>query len=278
MFPLEQKNNACFKYSICTAKRTSTQMTTTTATTTTSSSVNGSATTDAVIPCCVYYYRQTHYRSDPDGVYRYKMEAILPCRKGVDDAAQARKYATHAIERSALIDADLDRLQLFNSICIPECNASSIRFIFASVHHGAYACSVTPTGQLSIDRYYCEPPAYVGRDDVLLPPDGDLDTFHAASIYTTMHDYIQTTTPNRYIHVGLSFVPCGTFFMPIWLGDGGGALRALLAQWYEQKLLLAKTESLVTVRLRNGDCSVRHVLPRAHEKHMRLMACRSSSP
>lgn len=231
-------------------------------------------TTNVEIPCWVYYYRQTRYHGDPEGVYRYKMEAILPCR-GVDDAASMqREYSTCAIERSALTDRDLERLQLFNSICIPECNARSIRFVFASLHHGAYSCSVTPTGQLSIDGYHSDPPVYGDRDNVLLPPDGDLDTFHATSIYTTMHDYIQTTTPNRYIHVGLSLVPCGTFFMPVWLGDGGGALRTLLGQWYEQKLLLAKTESLFTVRLRDGDCSVRHVLPRAHEKHMRLMAGR----
>jgi hypothetical protein len=259
-------------------------------------------------PCFLYYYRETRYAQDPEGVLRYRMEAILPCPPSpprADDAEETRSHYYHyyhsrAIEHSGLRAVDLAHLQLFNSICIPEANARTMRFTFATQHHGAYTCLVTPAGQLAIDRYDATAPAYDAATALtpssfplpllLLDVDDDphhhhhaeekekegeaddLDTYHAASVYTLTHDYIQSSTPGRHIHVGASFVPCGTLFIPLWLGEDG--MRALLAQWYEQKLPVARTEALVTVRLLDGGSSIRHVVPRLREKHQHVAASR----
>jgi hypothetical protein len=248
-------------------------------------------------PCFLYYYRETRYAQDPEGVLRYRMEAILPCPDGEETHRSHYYYHSRAIEHSGLRAVDLAHLQLFNSICIPEANARTMRFTFATQHHGAYTCLVTPAGQLAIDRYDATAPAYdaataltpssssssglaprIGGDHAVVvggkeeEGEPDLDTYHAASVYTLTHDYIQSSTPGRHIHVGASFVPCGTLFIPLWLGENG--MRALLAQWYEQKLPVARTEALVTVRLLDGSSSIRHVVPRLREKHQHVAAWR----
>jgi hypothetical protein len=214
---------------------------------------------------------------------RYRMEAILPHthaeRVVVEEEEQSPPppllepfsvaCAKDTIQYNRLDSDGLFNLQLFNSVCIPESNARTMRFVFASAQQGAYTCNVTPTGQLSILQYHAVPPAYDTASALLPPSDGDLDAFHAASIYTITHDYIQTSTPARYIHIGLSFVPCGILFIPLWVGESG--MRTLLTHFYEQKLPVAKTEALLTVRLLNGGSSIRHVVPRQHEKHERLL-------
>lgn len=241
-------------------------------------------------PCFLYYYRETRRAQDPAGVLRYRMEAILPCgeEEEVGEGGAGYRWChSHSIERSALHASDLVHLRLFNSICIPESNARTMRFTFATLHHGAYTYGVTPAGQLTVVRYEAAAPTYDASVALMpssTPSGGDhhgvvanndddtdeLDTFHAASVYTLTHDYIQTSTPGRNVHVGASFVPCGTLFIPMWLGESG--MRALLAQWYEQKLPVARTEALVTVRLLGGGSSIRHVVPRLREKHQHVAA------
>jgi hypothetical protein len=237
---------------------------------------DGSRLTVCPPPCFLYYYLETHYAKDPEGANRYRLETILPCK--AEEVDTSSHYYSRSIEHSALGAVDMAHLQLFNSICIPESNARTMRFTFVTLHHGAYSCLVTPTGQLAIVRYDAIAPGYDSAT-ALMPActsdgGGDLDTFHAASVYTLTHDYIQSSTPGRHIHVGVSFVPCGTLFIPLWLGENG--MRALLAQWYEQKLPIARTEALVTVRLLDGGSSIRHAVPRLKEKHQHLRCSTSS--
>jgi hypothetical protein len=72
----------------------------------------------------------------------------------------------------------------------------------------------------------------------------------------------------RYFHVGVSFLPTGPIFMPLWLCSK--RLERTLAEW--QKLDAAKRESLLVVRGRDTGVAVRHVVPRPNEKHDSMTA------
>lgn len=113
------------------------------------------------VPAYTYLYRQMRHPRLQD--FEYKLEAILP-------GQQTLSFFTDTIERSTLVGQDLSHLQLFNHICIPELNAATMRFLFASERDGAYTCAVTPTGQLSLTAYSRTAPAY---DDasVQVPPE-----------------------------------------------------------------------------------------------------------
>ncbi len=91
-------------------------------------------------------------------------------------------------------------------------------------------------------------------------PQDETNPFHAVSTFTVLHDYVQTSVPGRHFHVGLSLLPCGTHFLPIWVNTA--MMRGMLGQWYSQKLPAARSEARIVLRLPNNGSSIRHVLPR----------------
>jgi len=214
------------------------------------------------IPVTIFYYIQVF---DPTKeTYHYKIEAVGSGRRRL-------AYCAQNIQKSSLDGADLVQIQLFNNVYIPEYNAASLCFVFSTTHDGIYYCELTCSGTLRVVSHHA-PHSDVA---VSLPhsyklarppePDGDIDTYLACSVYTSIHDYIQTRS-GHFFHLGISFVPCGTLFIPLWLQSD--YLELLLEKWMSNKMTLANIESLIAVRLLDGTSSVRHVIKRISEKHM----------
>ncbi len=209
------------------------------------------------IPSSTYYYRQRLPAEEGGAEVVYKLEAILHQKQTV-------QVATGNIECSSLLGADLAQLQLFNDVYIPECNAASLCFIFASENDGAYTCVPTPSGALRIVSYASIAPTY-DPSEAERPPEDGLDACHALSIFTIIHDFVETRTPGRYFHAGISFMPSSPLGVPTYLSAQN--LRDLMAYWRRDRLPRARGQSLLSIRHFDGRTTVRHVIPQSKEKN-----------
>lgn len=219
---------------------------------------------ELTVPCSTYHYKQ---------LAASETEAMGPEYKdfgyrllGIEASAKALQISIDGIERSTLEGHDLAQLQIFNEVYISECNTVSLRLVFHDLDGFTRACTATSNGKLRVEAV--EPregeapalPAAAIRPET----DGDGDVYFAASAYTLVHDYAETRA-GRCFHVGLSLLPVGPLFLPLWLS--GDRMRRALFEWQAPRFEAAKRESLLTVRWLRGECSVRHVLARVPEKN-----------
>ena len=219
------------------------------------------------IPCVTYRFvelraEQRALKGANYATYTHKLLSI-------DTTTRTIELPVDCIERNTLTGSDLAQIQLFNEVYIPESNTKSIQLVFHDLDGSVYTCTPTMRGTLSIADAD-EGPLVVVRtaeeeeSRVYPEQDGDGDVFFAASTYTMVHYYAETNA-GRCFHVGISFLPIGPIFIPLWMC--GTRLARILADWRGPKLDAAKRESLLVVRGLSGSHSIRHVLSRAHEKH-----------
>jgi hypothetical protein len=216
------------------------------------------------LPCTVWHYVQlepseTQALGAVYAGFTYRLLGIEHCTRTVPAPIEC-------IERSTLGGSDLAQLQLFNEVYISECNTLSLRLVFHDLDGLTYACAPTADGRLRVesreDRGGAEPA--LPPDAVRPSPYGGGDVYFAASAYTVVHDYVETHS-GRCFHVGLSLLPVGPLFLPLWLSPD--RMRQALSEWQAPRFDTAKREALLAVRWLRGECSVRHALSRVREKH-----------
>ena len=191
---------------------------------------------------------QQHY-----GHFKYRLTRIETC-------TSEKQLHTGGIERSTISGADLAQLQVFNEVFIPECNADCFRIVFHELCGARHLYSLS--NQLLMKEEEREPSA---NSNVVYPDqDEDGDAYFAASGATMLHDYAETR-PGRFFHVGISFLPTGPLFVPLWLCNDRMA-RLVFMDWPRANDV-AKKEALVVIRYLNGGHSIRHVITRQSEKH-----------
>lgn len=220
----------------------------------------------AGIPCTTYHYLELAPAARYLGC-TYKM-----CGISVASCPSSVWYRiTPKMQSNSLSNPDeIAEIQLFNHIFIPESNAACIRLVFYTLSVGSFTCAFTDHGTLRVlshDPGATWKPEEIRASGLLKdPPVGDADTFLANSIYTILHDYVQTRrSQSSYFHAGISFCPSGTLFVPLWLSSYG--LSRMVDEWRFQLLPIAQKESIITIRLLSGQSSVRHVVQRPTEKH-----------
>jgi hypothetical protein len=186
------------------------------------------------------------------GNFKYRLIRIETC-------THEKHLHTGGIERSTICGADLAQLQVFNEVFIPECNADCFRIVF---HELGGECH---TYGLSNQLFTKEDGEEAETTSVVYPDqDEDGDAYFAASGCTMVHDYAETR-PGRFFHVGISFLPTGPLFVPLWLCNDRMA-RLVFMDWPRANEV-AKKEALVVMRCLNGCHSIRHVMSRQAEKH-----------
>jgi len=242
---------------------------------------SSAAYTSVDIPVCTYRYREIPEDIARCPKFRFRLESVTLRRRTV-------QWSNGNIERSTLMGADLAQLQLFNDVYIEEANAASLCFEFVEASGEAHTYTplartarlvrVRPANLDAPQQRTTPPPPSMSANDAPVlqlktsprKEDADLDTFYAASVYTLMHEYVQTGTPNnnssgppRFFHVGATLVPCSTLFVPLWLNDR--ALVNLLGEWRAHKLPHSKTQALF-VTAGGESAMVQSVLPRDGQK------------
>jgi hypothetical protein len=187
------------------------------------------------------------------GHFKYRLMRI-------ETTTYEKQLQTGGIERSTICGADLSHLQVFNEVFIPECNADCFRIVFHELCGERHVYSLSK--QLLVKE---EEEAPTGNVSVVYPDQGeDGDAYFAASGNTILHDYVETR-PGRFFHVGISFMPTGPLFVPLWLCNA--RMERLVFMDWPRANDIAKKEALVVIRFQNGCHSIRHVLNRPVEKH-----------
>jgi hypothetical protein len=185
------------------------------------------------------------------GHFKYRLERI-------DTAMHEKRLHNSGIERSTVCGVDLAQLQVFNEVFIPECNADGVRIVFHELDGSrrGYSFSACQLMEAS-EEAAASSVVYPNQED-------DGDAYFATSGNTMVHDYIETQ-PGRFFHIGISFLPIGPLFMPLWL-CAARMERLLLVDWPRTNEV-AKKEALVVLRLLNGGHSIRHAISRQAEKN-----------
>jgi hypothetical protein len=187
------------------------------------------------------------------GNFRYKLARI-------ETSAVQMTLNTASIERSTVCGPDLSQLQLFNEVFLSECNSGVLRIVFHDPAPQAYKFS-------SVARTLVKVADECGamKDTFVPDQDQDGDTFFASSAQTLVHDYVETNS-GRFFHVGISLLPVGPIFMPLWLCEE--RLKRLVMHDWVKANDVAKKESLLVLRCLDGRNSIRHVVGRGtSEKH-----------
>lgn len=191
---------------------------------------------------------QQHY-----GHFKYRLMRI-------ETTTHEKHLQTGGIERSTICGADIAHLQVFNEVFIPECNTDCFRIVFHELSGKRRVYSIS--NQLLVQE---EEDAPSGDVRVVYPDQTeDGDAYFAASGNTILHDYAETR-PGRFFHVGISFMPTGPLFVPLWLCNA--RMERLVCLDWPRANNIAKKEALVVIRYLNGGHSIRHVLSRPVEKH-----------
>ena len=216
------------------------------------------------IPTTVYIYREIKGY----GEYVYKLEQIINKKDSIT-------YSHDFIEKNYLNESGMTQLEIFNRIYIPEVNQKALKFAFRC-ESGLYICSPTPYGRLDItgildkdcdydggsgghnhnhhDGHSDHDMAAAAHDKALLLSSSDL----AFSMYTVIHDYIETRNNNNvFYHVGTSPFPCTPIFIPTWVSNK--TLCEILWEWGTCKMDVAKRESMVVVRCATGLTTVKKI-------------------
>ena len=216
-------------------------------------------TTSVIIPCITYRYIELR----PDQRELRNFEMYTHRLHSIETMPRTIELPVQGIERNTLGGAELAQIQLFNEVYIPESNTKSIQLVFHDLDGMVYTCAPTVRGTLQVLSAVVGGLMPGGR--VCYPDqDGEGDVYFATSTHTMVHDYAETHS-GRCFHVGVSFLPVGPVFMPLWMCSA--RLARILTDWSGPKLEAAKRESLLVVRELSGRHSIRHVLSRAHEKH-----------
>ena len=218
------------------------------------------------IPTTVYIYREIKGY----GEYVYKLEQIINKKDSIT-------YSHDFIEKNYLNESGMTQLEIFNKIYIPEVNQKALKFAFRC-ESGLYICSPTPYGRLDItgildkdcdydggsgggghnhnhnDSHSDHDMAAAAHDKALLLSSSDL----AFSMYTVIHDYIETRNNNNvFYHVGTSPFPCTPIFIPTWVSNK--TLCEILWEWGTCKMDVAKRDSMVVVRCATGLTTVKKI-------------------
>jgi hypothetical protein len=188
------------------------------------------------------------------GNFKYRLARI-------ESSTHQAQIATDGIEKSTVCGPDLAQIQVFNEVFIAECNSDSIRIVFHDGDSDAGSYSFSPLSS-KLTRKADAPPATQPATQPAQSDDGD--TFFAASGQTMVHDYAETHS-GRFFHVGISLLPIGPIFMPLWLCND--RLHRLVTSDWPKLIETAKKESLLVLRCLDGRHSIRHALPRANEKN-----------
>jgi hypothetical protein len=193
------------------------------------------------IPTTTYFYREVKGY----GEYTYKLEQII-YQKG------CIAYPHTFIEKNSLDVSGMARLEMFNNVFIPEVNQNTLKFAFRC-ERGVYICAPTMSGRFQIlsimDKDYCRE----SEESWKVLSTSDL----ACSMYTVVHDYIETRNKNVFYHVGASPLPCAPFFIPLWVSTK--TLSGLLMEWKLFKTATAINESVVVVRCVVGMTTIKKV-------------------
>lgn len=193
------------------------------------------------IPTTTYFYREVKGY----GEYTYKLEQIVSQKESVS-------YPHNFIEKNSLDVSGMAQLETFNKMFIPEVNQNAVKFAFRC-EQGVYICAPTMLGRLRVisimDKDYCRETENAWK--VLSTSD------LACSMYTVVHDYIETRNKNVFYHVGASPLPCAPFFIPLWVSSK--TLSVLLMEWNISKINTAICESVVVVRCIVGLTTVKKV-------------------
>ena len=193
------------------------------------------------IPTATYFYREVKGY----GEYTYKLEQIVSQKECIS-------YTNTFIEKNNLNVPGMAKLELFNKVIIPEINQNALRFAFRC-ERGVYICAPTMFGRFRVnsvmDKDYC----MQSESSWKFLATSDL----ACSMYTVVHDYIETRTKNGFYHVGASPLPCAPFFIPLWVSSK--TLSGLLLEWNTSKINTAICESVVVVRCSVGLTTVKKV-------------------
>jgi hypothetical protein len=216
------------------------------------------------IPSVTFHYAElTKTQSMEKGdIYLHFTHRLI----AIESNARSIEIPLNGIELNTLSGSDLAQIQIFNEVYIPESNTESIRLIFHELDGVSFTCKPTPRGTLCI--LPTDKESTIGASAVYPDQTGDGDVYFAASAYTIVHDYVETNS-GRCFHVGLSFLPTGPIFFPLWMCSS--RLGPILKEWRGPKLDAAKRESLLMVRGLSGKYSIRHVLSRVHEKNDPLL-------
>ena len=193
------------------------------------------------IPTVTYFYREIQGY----GEYTYKLEQVVYNTKKFS-------YPQIFIEKNHLTNHGLSQLEVFNRLYIPEMNKKALNLAFRCAS-GVYLCAPSLSGRLEVisilDRDY-------GKTEEDLW--GVLSTSDlACSVYTLVHDYIETRSKNSFFHLGASPFPCGPLFIPLWVSSK--TLEEFLLDWKISKIDTAVSESIAVVRCLSGLNTIRKI-------------------
>ena len=180
----------------------------------------------------------------------------------IETTTHEKHLQSGGIERSTMCGADLAQIQVFNEVFIPECNADGVRIVFHELDGQRHVYSFSG---LRLLKEADEALLLQKVNGVVYPDqDDDGDAYFAVSGSTMVHDYVETQ-PGRFFHIGVSFLPIGPLFMPLWLCDERME-RLVFVDW-PMANETAKKEALVVLRRIGGCHSIRHVIGRQAEKN-----------
>ena len=174
------------------------------------------------------------------GAFHYKLHQI---RQGQHDRFF---YPSDNIEKQALTVAGMRKFALFNELYVPQCNSLSLELELASAEgENPHVFSPTSLGKLRlVDTAVTTEPtcewASIATSDL------------AFSIMTMMHHLVETN--NGFFHVGISLLPAGSIFMPVWLSDD--TLEQWLSEWKTHKMRQALDKSIISAKYLSGNTRV----------------------
>jgi hypothetical protein len=200
------------------------------------------------IPTMTFCYKEIHGYGK---TYKFKLETVSNGKDTVEF------YNSH-IEKNCLSNiGDMAKLQWFNGAFIPEINSRSLQFGFRC-SNGLFVCSPTSDGHFKITKHLEKD--YYDDEKFPRPEDSPLSALCTSdlscSIYTVIHDYIETRN-GTFFHVGLSPIPCSSIFMPTWLTDD--TISEMLSNWTLKHMQVAIGGSMVSMRCLSGLMTIQKV-------------------
>ena len=193
------------------------------------------------VPTTTYFYREVKGY----GEYTYKLEQVVLQKECVS-------YPNNCIEKLNLDVSGLAQLEMFNRVFIPEINQKTLKFAFRC-ESGVYICAPTMFGRFRVISIMDKDYQQETESSWKILSTSDL----ACSMYTIVHDYIETRNKDMFYHVGLSLLPCAPFFIPLWLSSK--TLSVLLMEWSASKTNTAVCESVAVVRCSVGLTTIKKV-------------------
>lgn len=199
---------------------------------------------DMDIPSTIYFYREIKGY----GEYSYKIEQIVQNKEKFT-------YARDSIEKNRLNEFGMAQIEIFNSIYIPRMNQNILRFAFRC-ESGVFLCIPNTQGQLQVVSIEASDYQISSVSSSMTSTLASSDL--ACSVYTFIHDYIETRRDGIFYHVGASPMPCTGLFIPTWISSK--TLVSFLTEWNISKINTARNESIVVVRCTSGLTTIKKVI------------------